>query len=194
MLSSSLVDKEKWGEKGRNKNGLPSTNICIPWNDEQHRGVKTKQLEYELWDNVQGNKEMNMQDTLSGHTYSANAKTIVSISPQPADVCWAGTSLQLPILRVSSKRWQIDGNSNGFRCNGKGEYICKGGVSAFFFSVPAFCGVVKRGTGLSCGLRRMTLNVKNRSDSGDDEKHTVCPLQKFWKVLMRMEMKCVWGQ
>lgn len=42
-----------------------------------------------------------------------------------------------------------------------------------FFSVPSFCGVVKRGTGLSCGLRRMTLNVKNRSDSGDDEKHTV---------------------
>lgn len=142
----------------------------MPWNSESRK--KSTQPEYEVW----GNKEVNMHN---------------SISSQAVDVCWAGTSLQLPILRALPQ--------NGGRLMGalmvsvvmergntcaREEWVC-------FFSAPAFCGVVKRGTGLSCGLRKMTLNVKNRSDSGDDERHTVCLLQKFWKVLVRMRMKCV---
>lgn len=66
----------------------------------------------------------------------------------------------------TSKWWQIDGRSNGFRCTGTREYICMGGVSVFFsVSCLLRCSKV-----FSCGLRRMTLDIKNRSDSGDDER------------------------
>ncbi len=112
MLSSSLVGKEKWGGKGRNKKNSLQSVIMFAWTQTMNMFETTsKEIKKRL------------------HIYNSIRRG-------------AGTSL------FTSERWQIDGNSNGFRCKGKREYMCEGGVSVFF------CGGVKRGAGLSCGAER----------------------------------------
>lgn len=82
-------------------------NFCMPSNDED---------------------KANMFETMSKeikkrlHIYNAiSSGWLLSWHVSAAADSWS----------LTSERWQIDGNSNGFRCNGKREYMCEGGVSVF---------------------------------------------------------------